>query len=128
LARELGLALLLGPFRESRAEDLHRRVLVRRLAALVLDCDDDAARHVRDPDCRVGLVDVLSAGAGRAVGVDTDVVVGDLDGSGLVEQGRDDYLREARVAAVGGIERAEADEAMLATLGLEDPVGVLAPN
>src|SRR5512142_1383082 len=40
LARELGFALLLGLLGESRAEDLHRRVLVRRLASLVLDGDD----------------------------------------------------------------------------------------
>src|SRR5205823_4947476 len=114
LARQLGLALLLGLLGEPRAEDLERGVLVRRLAALVLDCDHDAARHVRDPDGRVGLVDVLAAGARRAVRVDPDVVVGDLDGAGLLEQRRDDHLREARVTAVRLVERAEAHEAMLA--------------
>ena len=43
-----------------------------------------------------------------------------------LEQRRDDHLREARVAAVRLVERALADEPVLAALGLEDPVGVLA--
>ena len=88
-----------------------RGVLVRRLAALVLDGDDDAARHVRDPDGGVGLVHVLAAGARRAVRVDADVVVVDLDRGGVVEQRRDDHLREARVAAVRRVERADGGRA-----------------
>ena len=48
--------------------------------------------------------------------------------AGLLEQRRDDHLREARVAAVRRVERAEAHEPVLAALGLEDPVRVLAPH
>ena len=42
------------------------------------------------------------------------------------EERRDDDLGEARLAAVGLVERAEADEPVHAALGLEDPVRVLA--
>ena len=84
------------------------------------------ARHVRDAHGGVGLVHVLAAGAGRAERVDADVVVVDLDVAGLVEQRRDDHLREARVPAVRLVERAQAHEAVLAALGLEDPVRVVA--
>ena len=47
--------------------------------ALVLALDDDAGREVRDPDGGVGLVHVLAAGAARAVGVDAEVALVDLD-------------------------------------------------
>jgi hypothetical protein len=43
------------------------------LRALVLALDDDARRQVRDAHGGVGLVDVLAAGAGGAVGVDAQV-------------------------------------------------------
>src|SRR4051794_11798804 len=59
LAGELDLALLLGLLGEAGAKDLHRSVLVRGLAALVLHGDDDAARHVRDAHGGIGLVHVL---------------------------------------------------------------------
>src|ERR671929_1793921 len=71
---------------------------------------------------------MLAPGSGRAVGVDPDVVVGDLDVARFVEERRDDDLREARVSTVRGVERAEADKPMLAALGLEDPVCVLAAD
>ena len=83
-------------------------------------------RHVRDADGRVGLVHVLAAGAGGAVRVDADVVVVDLDRRVVGEQRRDDHLREARMPAMRGVERAEADEPVLAALRLEDPVRVVA--
>src|SRR5579862_7262171 len=81
-----------------------------------------------DANGAVGLVHVLSAGPGRAEGVYADVVVVDLDVGRIVEQGSDDDLREARVPAVRRVERAQAHEPMLTTLGLEDPVGVVAAN
>src|SRR5205823_7894991 len=124
-ARELGLALLLGLLREPRAEDLERRLLVRGLAALVLDGDDDARRQVRDPYRRIGLVHVLAARARRPERVDAQIVVVELDVGGLVEERRDDHLREARVSTVRLVEWAQSHEPVLATLGLEDAVGVL---
>src|SRR5579864_5375292 len=126
LTGELGLALLLRLLGEAGTEDLQRGLLVRRLAALVLDGDHDVRRQVRDANGAVGLVHVLPAGARRAERVDADVVVVDVDGGRVVEQRRDDHLREARVAAMRGVERAQTHEAVLAALGLEDAVRVLA--
>src|SRR5205823_5643315 len=77
---------------------------------------------------RVGLVHVLAAGAARTVGVDPEVTLVDLDVDVLGEERADDHLREARVSPVRLVERAEADEAVDAALGLEDAVGVLAPD
>jgi hypothetical protein len=81
---------------------------------------------VRDPDGRVGLVHVLAAGALGAVGVDPEVVLVDLDGAVLRQQRAGDHLREGGVAPVRLVEGAEADEPVLAALGPEDPVRVLA--
>ena len=63
---------------------------------------------------------------GGAVGVDPQVVLVDLDGALLGQERRDDGLRESRVAAVGAVERAQADEPVHTALGLEEAVGVLA--
>ena len=41
-----------------------------------------------DPHRRVGGVDALAAGAGRAVDVDAEVVLGDLDVVGLLDDGQ----------------------------------------
>ena len=83
-------------------------------------------RQMRDPDGAVGLVHVLAAGALGAVGVDLQVALVDLDLGVVGQERRDDHGRERRLAAVGGVERREAHEPVLAALGLEDPVGVLA--
>ena len=96
-----------------------RRLLVRRLRALVLALDDDPGREVRDPDGRVGLVHVLAAGAARAVGVDPQVGLVDLDRGVVGQERADDHLRERRVAAMRRVERREADEPVDAALGLE---------
>jgi hypothetical protein len=82
-----------------------------RLRALVLALHDDVRRAVRDPHGRVGLVDVLAARARRAVGVDLQVVVVDLDVAALVDDRRDLDARERRLAAVGGVERRQAARA-----------------
>src|SRR5579885_849 len=124
--RQQCLALLLGALDEARAEHPHRGLLVRRLRALVLDRDDDAGRQVRDPHRAVGLVDVLTARALRAVRVDLQIGLVDLHVGVVREQRRDDDRAEGVVAAVRLVERAQADETVLAALGLQHAVGVLA--
>ena len=83
---------------------------------------------MRDPDGAVGLVHVLAAGALRAVGVDLEVALVDLDVGVVGQERRDDHRRERGVAAVRAVERRLADEPVLAALGLEDAVGVLAAD
>ena len=83
-------------------------------------------RPVGDAHRRVGLVDVLAAGAGRAVGVDLQVVVLDLDVAGVLDDRRHLDAREARLAAVGGVERRQPHEPVHALLGAVEAVGVLA--
>src|SRR5215218_9965140 len=124
--RQQRLAFLLGPLHEPCLQNAQRRLLVRRLRALVLALDDDARREVREPHGRVGLVDVLAACSLRAVRVDLEVALVDLDRRVVGEKWSDDHRREGGMPAVGRVERALAHEAVLPALGPEDPVRVLA--
>jgi hypothetical protein len=67
-----------------RSEELHRAFAVLQLRAFLLACDDDARGFVGDAYRGLGLVDVLSAGALRAVRIDLEVGRVDLDLDGIV--------------------------------------------
>src|SRR5690606_7364151 len=62
-----GITLLHFELVELGRQHLHRAVAVGVLAALGLAGDHDAGRHVGDAHRRLGLVDVLAAGARGAV-------------------------------------------------------------
>src|SRR5438270_8458215 len=64
---------------KARPQHLHRDLPVLDLRALVLAGDHDPGRQVRDPDGRLGLVDVLPPGTAGAVGIDAQVLGLDLD-------------------------------------------------
>ena len=49
------------------------------LRALVLAGDDDPGRKMGQTHRRIGLVDMLAAGAARPVGIDAQIVVVDFD-------------------------------------------------
>ncbi len=85
-------------------------------------------RQVRDAHGGVGDVDVLAAGTARAVGVDAEVLVGDLDLDVLVDLRRHVHRRERRVPALCGIERRDPDQAMHTHLALQVPVGMIADD
>src|SRR5215218_7067213 len=114
----LSLALLKLSFVQPSLELLHRGCAVLVLRSLVLAGDDNPRRNVRDPDRAVGRIDVLSARAGCAIGVDTKVLVLDLDVDVLIDLGIDPDARKARVTASVGIIRADADQPVDATLHL----------
>ena len=59
------------PLQQPRLEHLHGQLAVLVLRALVLALDHDARRQVGQADGRVGLVDVLAAGAPDARYVST---------------------------------------------------------
>ena len=69
---------------------------------------------------------MLAARAAGAVGVDLQVVVVDLDLADVLDDRRDLDAGEARLAAVGGVERRQPHEPVDALLGRVEPVGVLA--
>ena len=69
---------------------------------LVLALGDDAGRQVGQPDRRVGLVDVLAAGALRAERVDPDLVPVELDLDVVVGLRQDLDQGERRLAPVLG--------------------------
>jgi hypothetical protein len=81
LARAGDLLLLLARLRvlDARRQHRHGLRLVAVLRAVVLAFDDDAGRQVGDAHRRVGLVDVLAAGARGAEGVDAQVGRVDVD-------------------------------------------------
>ena len=73
LRRFLGMRRLPLLIEQSRCQHRHRAIAVPMLRPVVLAFDDEARRQVRDPHGRVGLVDVLSAGAAGAKRVDPQV-------------------------------------------------------
>ena len=75
LAGRGGLRLLLAQLLvvDARGEHAERLLAVLVLRARVLAFHHDAGGQVRDADRRVGLVDVLAAGAGGAEGVDAQL-------------------------------------------------------
>ncbi|CAB5033583.1 unannotated protein [freshwater metagenome] len=89
LGRDLIGAEALLKFEQLCPQHLHCSVLVRRLRALVLALNDYPARAVSDPHRGVGLVDVLTTGAGSAVGVDLEIIVLDRHALDLVDDRRD---------------------------------------
>ena len=131
---ELGVFELLGfgallfelVFVEARAQHLHRLLAVLVLRALVLALHHDAGGNVRHAHGGVGGVDVLAALAAGAVGVDAEVFELDVDVNGLVDFRRDEDGGERCVAALGGIEGRDADEAVDAALAGEQAEGVFA--
>ena len=124
---QLRLALRDLALQQPRLEHPHRQLLVLVLGALVLALDHDARRQVGQADRGVGLVDVLAAGALGAVGVDAQVVVGDLADLDVVVDLRQHLdQRERRVAPLLGVERADAHQPMDAPLGTQVAVGAAA--
>src|SRR5205085_4658455 len=121
---DLGLArlqfALIKPGAQHR--ECVRPVLV--LGPFTLALNDDAARHVGDADRAVGLVDVLPASAGGAIGVDAQVLVVDLDLDLLVDDRVDPDGGKAGVPPRVRIERRYADQAVDAALGFEPAIGV----
>ena len=111
---------------EARAQDAHRLLAVLVLRALVLAGDHDARRNVRDAHRRIGGVDVLSALAAGAVGVDANVVRLDVDLDALVDFRRDKDAGERGVPALGLVEGRDAHQAMHADLAGQQAVGVFA--
>ena len=96
------------------------------LRALILTLHDDAARLVSDAHRRIGFVDVLTAGAGRAIGVDAQIGRIDVDGHVLVDVRRNEQRREGRVAAIARIEGGFAHQPMHSALRAQPAVGVIA--
>ena len=120
---DLGLLLLEGSLEETGLQDADRHLLVLGLAPLVLALGDDPGLEVGQPDGRVGLVDVLAAGALRSEGVDPDLVPVQLDLDVVVGLRQDLDEGEGRLAPLLGVERADPDEAVDAALGAQPAVG-----
>ena len=125
LGAELGLLLLALLVVEPRAQHLQRLRPVLDLRALVLACDDQPGRKVRDSHRRVGGVDALPAGAAGAVDVHAQVLLLDLDVD-VLDLGKHRHGRGRGVDAARGLGRGHALHAMDATLELHLAVDALA--
>ena len=125
---ELRLLLLQAQVVEARLQHLHARRTVLVLRSLVLARDDDPGRQVRDPDGRVGDVDVLPAGAARSKGVDAQVLLVNLDVDVVRQLGPDVDRGERRVPARRLIERRNPHQPVDAGLGREQAVRVVADD
>ncbi len=96
------------------------------LGTLFLTLDDDPGRQVSDADRRVGLVDVLAAGARGAVGVDAQVGRIDFHGRLLVRLRQDRHGARRRMDASLGFGLRHTLHTMRAGLELELGVDVVA--
>ena len=134
----LGFACYFGDFfplaaafqvQQTGCQHVHRLLFVLVLAALVLTGSDDARRQMRDAHGRVGHIHMLSACAGRAVGVYPQVgfvyLHFVLD---VFKERHHIHAAERRVAFAFFVERRDAHEAVDAVLALEMPVGVAASH
>jgi hypothetical protein len=101
-----------------------RPVLVLR--ALLLARHHDPRGVVGDAHRRVGGVDVLAAGAGRAVGIDPAVRFLDLDLDPVVDHRIDPDAGEAGVPPRVGIVGRDAHQPVHARFRLEPAIGVVA--
>ncbi len=115
----LGLALAHLVFVQARLQHRHRLGAVAVLRAVVLALHDDAGRDMRDPHRRIGLVDVLAARAGSAIGIDAQVRRIDLDLERVVDLRIDEHRRERGVPAARRIERRLAHQPVHAGLGTQ---------
>ena len=121
---ELGLLLLERALEQARLEDLDRHLLVLGLATARSGSGPRCSvGQVGQPDRRVGLVDVLAAGALGAERVDPDLVPVELDLDVVVDLGQDLDQGERRLAPLLRVERADPDEAVDAALGAQPAVG-----
>ena len=96
------------------------------LRPVVLALDDSSGRHVRDPDRRLGLIDVLPSRAASAININAQIAWINLDIDLLFNLGRDENSREGSVAPVTGIERRFSDQTMNARLSSQPTVGIFA--
>src|SRR5271167_3353754 len=96
------------------------------LRPLVLTGDDDAGRQMGKAHGRVGLVDVLTAGAAGAEGIDSEIDGIDYDLDLVVDRRENEDRSERSVAARVSVERRDAHQPVNASFGLEITVGVVA--
>ena len=137
---QLLVALVAFALGQLGPQDLPRLFAVLVLRAGVLHRDHDAARHVGQPDGRVGLVDVLAPGAagahrlrphrarvdvvvrGRVVEIQRRVGFRRATAGGG-QAGQDQYRHSGRVGAALLLGGGDALDAVDAGLGAQDVVG-----
>jgi len=122
--RRLGfLAFHLFQPRHLRAKHLPglRPVLV--LTPLLLTLDDDSSREVSQPDSRVGLVNMLTAGPAGPVGIGPHIGFIDFNRLGILDFGSDVNGRKTGLAFSFGIERADPDQPVHAGFPFEIAIG-----
>src|SRR6476659_1310080 len=124
--RLLFLALAQLELVELRLQHCERLGAVAVLRPVRLALDDDVGGQVRDAHGGVGLVDVLSAGARCAIGVDAQVGRIDVELDRFVHLGIDEHAREGRMPSRVRVERTLAHEPVHAGLRAEEPVRVFA--
>src|SRR5215471_1808035 len=125
--RSIGLlfALLQLELVKARLQHGPGDAAVLDLRAFLLARHHDARGNVGDPHGRIGGVDVLTAGTGRAISIDPAIAFFDFDLDVFVDDRVDPYAGKGgvptRIRVIGG----DAHQPMHARFRLEPPVGVL---
>src|SRR5690606_24371496 len=98
------------------------------LRTVVLTLHHDAAGFVRNTNCRIGFVNVLTTGATGAVGVNTQVGRIDFHFKGVINFRVDKHTGKRGVATIGRIKGALANQAVYPGFGAQKTIGVIAFN
>ena len=96
------------------------------LAPVILALDDDACRHMGQPDCGVCFVDVLATGSGCTIGIDPYISRIDIDLDGIVYFGIDKKTAKRRVATVCRVKWRFPDQPVNTGFGAQVSVGIIA--
>ena len=96
-------------FIKTALQNRHGLFLVLMLASAGLADSDYAGRDMRDTDGGVGLLNVLTAGAGGAERVNAQIGRIDFDFERIVDFGNDEHRSKRSMTACVGVERALAN-------------------
>ena len=96
-------------FIKTALQNRHSLFLVLMLTSAGLADSDNAGRNMRDTDGGISLLNVLTAGAGGAERVNTQIGRIDFDFKRIVDFGNDEHRSKRSMTACVGVERALAN-------------------
>ena len=117
--RSLSIGFLLIPRENAGSKHAHSGFPVLQLRFFVLHRYDDPGRKMGDAHGGVGGVNRLPAGPTRAVDVDLQIILTDLDLFGFIDLGEDEHAGRRGVDAALRLSRGNALHPVHATLVLE---------
>ena len=111
---------------EARTQQFHRNLAIFVLRTFILTLHDNAGRLVRNPNGRIGDVDMLSSRAAGAIAINAKFILVDIHLHRVVNFRRNVNCGEGGMPAVVKVIRRQPDEPMDSRFGLQIAVGISA--